>query len=100
MNPEEEKIMSEKIDISKLKKSDQVANKRKELNEKDLEAVSGGFPEWGGYAAGYEVACPYCHRNKESDFVGYEEHPEVNVNFYKCVCGHVFGVDLNGNYWM
>ena len=91
--------MSEKIDFSNLKKSDQVAEKKKELSEQELETVSGGFPEWGGYAAGYEIVCPYCRRKREDSFIGYEEHPEANVNFYKCICGGVFGVDVNGTYW-
>ena len=92
--------MSEKIDFSKLKKSDKVAEKRKKVSDNELASVSGGFREWGGYAAGYEVACPYCHRDQPGDFTAYEEDDQVNVNFYKCVCGAVFGVDLNGNYWM
>ena len=92
--------MLEKIDSSKLKKSDQVAKKKKVLSDNELGTVSGGYKDWGGYAAGFDIICPYCYRDQPADFVGYEEHPEANLNCYKCVCGGVFGVDLNGNYWM
>ena len=80
--------MSEKIDISKLKKTELSLEKRTKISD----------DEWGGYAAGYEIKCPVCGRNQPDDFE-YEEHNDANVNGYKCVCGHVFGVDANGAVW-
>ena len=90
--------MSEKIDISKLKKTELSLEKRNKISDDELSNVSGGYQEWGGYAAGYEIKCPVCGRDQPGDFE-YEEHNDANVNGYKCVCGHVFGVDSNGAIW-
>ena len=92
--------MSEKIDISNLKKTDRTLSKRNDVSDGELEGVSGGYVERGGYAQGYIIQCPNCHRDQPSDFVDYQEFPQQNLSCYKCVCGTVFGVDLNGQYWL
>ena len=91
--------MSDKIDISMLKQTDITLDKKTGVSDEALENVSGGYKEWGGYAAGFEIKCPFCGRSDASDFTGYEENHEANLNAYRCICGNVFAVDMNGRIW-
>ncbi len=86
--------MSNKIDLSSLKKSG-TALKKRALTDDQLDGVTGGYWEQLGYAAGYWIECPICHRSAVTDFNTWAD-PEVCADFFTCACGYVFAVDQNG----
>lgn len=90
--------MSENKNALNLQPTHIVFEKRSNISDDEMDKVVGGFKEWGGYAAGYEIKCPACGRSKSTDF-SYQECPDTNLNAYQCVCGKVFGVDSNGGLW-
>ncbi len=83
--------------LKECKKRDKIANKR--MSDEELSGIAGGFWEdRGGFAQGYQVICPFCHRTSVNDFSGYVDYDQ-RIDVYTCVEGHVFAIDEYGVYY-
>ncbi len=68
------------------------------LNDSELNSVTGGFIETQGYAAAYNIICPWCRKSEAENFTWWQD-TTYKQNGYTCAnCKRNFWVDVNGNY--
>ncbi len=89
--------MSEK----KKLKLDELKNKKSlkkigDLSDEALEGVNGGYWEDSGYAEGFWIECPKCHKSNANNFTTWADNEQCVDQFICKNCGTPFAVDEYG----
>ena len=95
--------MGERKDLlQNARKIERRVTGRQRLSDDQLEKVAGGFVEYEGWAAGYEIVCPECGADTKCSFNTFVLDNSIRLAGYECLnpaCRFVFGVDSGGSYW-
>ncbi len=96
----EEKEMAKKLEktdmIFELAEEDDAD----ELEDEELDGVSGGYKSKMGYTRGRKIYCPRC-KTKKKKYIDYRGEYEIDADLFYCnKCGTMFAGDYKGHIYL
>ena len=95
---EEEMKMSEELEGKKFRQTGEVFEKVADLDEDDLDEVSGGFKSKKGFSKGFKIKCPKCRAKTHDDIIRKGSDRSASTDYFYCNnCGTFFAADAGGH---